>query len=220
MYWQQRKQLACGDTFSSQLHFGQLPVQDWQIDEETSLALDAPTAIADGIRTIALIERRLLAVPNLEGIVLRYGFFYGPGTWYAPDGDIAKQVRQQQFPIVANGKGVWSRIHVEDAAIATAKAVEQGNPGVYIIADEQPLQMSVWLPAYARWLNAPPPIHVSVEQALKAGGAKFVFYGTQLRGVSNAKAKRELGFQPRPLEWLVENTVNNKKNNTLLGKSV
>lgn len=214
MYWQQRKQLACGDTFSSQLHFGELPVQDWQIDEETSLALDAPTAIADGIRTIALIERRLLAVPNLEGIVLlvlRYGFFYGPGTWYAPDGDIAKQVRQQQFPIVANGKGVWSRIHVEDAAIATAKAVEQGNPGVYIIADEQPLQMSVWLPAYARWLNAPPPIHVSVEQALKAGGAKFVFYGTQLRGVSNAKAKRELGFQPRPLEWLVENTVNNKK---------
>jgi len=93
---------------------------------------------------------------DIEGIVLRYGFFYGPGTWFNPDGDVAKQVRQQQFPIIGNGEGVWSWLHVEDAAIATVAAAEQGNPGIYLIANDQPLAVREWLPAFARWLNAPP----------------------------------------------------------------
>ena len=143
----------------------------------------------------------------MEGIALRYGFFYGPGTWFNPDGDVAQQVRQQQFPIVGNGEGVWSWLHIEDAASATVAAAERGNPGIYLIANDQPLAVREWLPAFARWLNAPPPPQISVEDALKASGADAVYYGTQMRGVSNAKAKRELNFRPRPLEWIVDAAV-------------
>jgi nucleoside-diphosphate-sugar epimerase len=176
-------------------------------DEETPLALDASPAVADGTRTLNELEHRLLETPNIEGIVLRYGFFYGPGTWYAADGDVAQQVRQQQFPIVGNGEGVWSWIHIEDAASATVAAVDRGNSGIYLIADDRPLEVREWLPAYAQWLNTSPPPHVSVEQALRISGADAVYYGTQLRGVSNAKAKRDLNFQPRPLEWMVNAAV-------------
>ncbi len=176
-------------------------------DEETSLALDASPAVAAGTHIVAEIERRLLETPNLEGIALRYGFLYGPGTWFATDGDVAKQVRQQQFPIVGNGEGVWSWVHIEDAAQATVAAVDRGNPGIYLIADDRPLEVCMWLPAYAQWNNSPPPPRVSVEEALRVSGADAVYYGTQIRGVSNAKAKRELNFQPRSLEWLVKTAV-------------
>jgi 2-alkyl-3-oxoalkanoate reductase len=172
-------------------------------DEETPLAFDASPAVAAGAREVTELEHPLLGNTNIEGIVLRYGFFYGPGTWFHSDGDVAQQVRQQQFPIVGNGEGVWSWLHIKDAAIATVAAAEQGNPGIYLIADDQPLAVREWLPAFAQWLSAPSPPQISVEDALKAsGGADAVYYGTQMRGVSNAKAKRELNFQPRPLEWI------------------
>jgi nucleoside-diphosphate-sugar epimerase len=172
-------------------------------DEETPLAFDASPAVAAGAREVTELEHRLLGNTNIEGIVLRYGFFYGPGTWFHSDGDVAQQVRQRQFPIVGNGEGVWSWLHIKDAAIATVAAAEQGNPGIYLIADDQPLAVREWLPAFAQWLSAPSPPQISVEDALKAsGGADAVYYGTQMRGVSNAKAKRELNFQPRPLEWI------------------
>lgn len=172
-------------------------------DEETQLALDASPELTADVLTINEIEHSLLETPNIEGIILRYGFFYGLGTWLAPDGDVANQVQQKQFPIIGNGEGVWSWLHIEDAAIATVAAVERGNPGIYQITDDQPLKVSQWLPAYARWLDAPSPPQVSVKEGLQIGGANAVYYGTQLRGASNAKAKRELNFQPRPLEWLV-----------------
>ncbi|MEH2119257.1 NAD-dependent epimerase/dehydratase family protein [Nostoc sp.] len=176
-------------------------------DEETPLAIEASGAVAADITTVTEIERRLLETSNLEGIILRYGFFYGPGTWFAPDGDVAKQVRQQQFPIIGNGEGVSSWLHIEDAAIATVAAVERGNPGIYLITDDRPLEVRVWLSAYAQWLKAPPPPQVSVEDTLLLSGADAVYYGTQMRGASNAKAKRELNFQPRPLEWMVNTAV-------------
>ncbi|MEH2252209.1 NAD-dependent epimerase/dehydratase family protein [Nostoc sp.] len=176
-------------------------------DEETPISLDASRAVAADAHTVTEIEHRLLEASNLEGIVLRYGFFYGPGTWFAADGDVANQVRQQQFPIVGNGEGVWSWLHVEDAAIATAAAAERGNPGIYLITNDRPLEVREWLPAFARWLNAPLPPQISVEEALRIGGADAVYYSTQMRGASNAKAKRELDFQPRSLEWLVGTTV-------------
>lgn len=172
-------------------------------NESTPLALNASPAVAADADIVTTIEQRLLAIPRLEGIILRYGFLYGPGTWFAPDGDVAQQLRQQQFPIVGNGAGVWSWLHIDDAAIATVAAVERGHPGIYLIADDQPLAVRDWLPALARSLNAPPPPQVSIEQALRIGGADAVYYGTQMRGVSNAKAKGELNFQPRPLEWTV-----------------
>jgi nucleoside-diphosphate-sugar epimerase len=174
-------------------------------NEDTPLAFDASPAVAASARELTELEHALLGTHNIEGIVLRYGFFYGPGTWFNPDGDVARQVRQQQFPIIGNGEGVWSWLHIEDAALATIAAAEQGTPGIYLIADDQPLAVREWLPAFARWLNAPPPPQISVEDALKEdGGADAVYYGTQMRGVSNAKAKRELNFQPRPLEWIVD----------------
>jgi len=171
-------------------------------DEETPLAFEASPAVAADARVVTELEGRLLETPNLEGLALRYGFFYGPGTWFNPDGDVARQVRQQQFPIVGNGDGVASWLHIEDAAEATAAAVERGSPGIYLIANDKPLAAREWLPMFARWVDAPPPPHISVDDALKAGGADAVYYGTQMRGVSNAKAKRELNFHPRPLEWV------------------
>jgi 2-alkyl-3-oxoalkanoate reductase len=175
--------------------------------EETPLAYDASPAVAADARVVTELEHRLLENRNIEGIVLRYGFFYGPGTWFNPDGDMAQQVQRQQFPIVGNGAGVWSWLHIEDAAMATMAAAERGKPGVYLIANDQPLAVREWLPAFARWLDAPPPPQISIEDALNASGADAVYYGTQMRGVSNAKARRELNFQPRPLEWTVDSAV-------------
>jgi 2-alkyl-3-oxoalkanoate reductase len=176
-------------------------------DEETPLAFDASPAVAADARIVTELENRLLTTRNLEGIVLRYGFFYGPGTWFNPDGDVARQVREQQFPIVGNGEGVWSWLHIEDAAIATVSAAERGNPGIYLIANDQPLAVREWLPAFARWLNAPPPPHISVEDVLRTTGADAVYYGTRMRGLSNAKAKRELAFHTRRLEWVVDTAL-------------
>ncbi|HEV2863709.1 MAG TPA: NAD(P)-dependent oxidoreductase [Pyrinomonadaceae bacterium] len=173
-------------------------------DEETPLAFDAPPAVAAEARLIAELEHRLLGNPDVEGIALRYGFFYGPGTWFNPDGDVARQVRRRQFPVIGDGEGVASWLHIEDAAAATAAAAERGNPGIYLIANDQPLAAREWLPAFARWVDAPPPPRVTVDEALTASGADAVYYGTQMRGVSNAKAKRELNFRPRPLEWFVD----------------
>ena len=175
--------------------------------EETPLAVDASSAVATDARIVAEIERQLLETPNLEGLVLRYGFFYGPGTWFDVDGDVARQVRQQLFPIVGNGNGVWSWLHIEDAAIATASAVERGDPGIYHVTDDEPLAVRQWLPAFAAWLNAPPPPHVAAAMALQQAGPVAVYYGTEMRGASNAKAKSKLGFRPRPLEWMATATA-------------
>ena len=188
-------------------------------DEATPLAFDASPFVAADARLITRLEDRLLEHSNMEGIALRYGFFYGPGTWFHPDGDVGRQVQQQQFPIVGNGEGVWSWLHIEDAAIATVAAAEKGKPGIYLIANDQPLAVREWLAAFAQWLKAPPPPRISVGEALKASGADAVYYGTQMRGVSNDKAKRELNFQPRPLEWIVDTDVLPRVRNAARGAS-
>jgi 2-alkyl-3-oxoalkanoate reductase len=166
-------------------------------DEDTPLAFDGSPAVAGDARVVTELEQRVLESPGIDGVILRYGFFYGPGTWFHPDGDVARQVRARRFPIVGSGDGVWSWLHIEDAAAATVAAAERGDPGVYLIANDRPLPVREWLPAFARWLDAPVPPEVPVEQA----GADAVYYGTRMRGVSNAKAKRALQFEPRPLEW-------------------
>jgi len=143
-------------------------------DEETPLAVNALFPDAADARVVAEIERHLLESSNNEGLVLRNGFFYGPGTWFNPDGDVAEQVRQQQFPIIGKGEGVWSWLHIEDAASATASAAERGDLGIYLIANDQPLAVRQWLPAFAEWLNDPPPPQISVENALKASGVVAV----------------------------------------------
>jgi 2-alkyl-3-oxoalkanoate reductase len=169
--------------------------------ETDSLAVNASPGIAGSVRTYLQIEERVLDSHDLEGVALRYGFFYGPGTYHDPEnGSITQQVREQRCPVIGSGAGVFSFVHVEDAASATVAALES-EPGVYNIVDDDPSAMSVWLPAFARFLDAPLPLQISEEQA-QSLGADAVYYATRLRGAQNGIAKQKLGFAPRRLEWL------------------
>ena len=171
-------------------------------DETAAFAFDATPAIASGTRTYANLESSLAASSGPpERIVLRYGFFYGPGTWYSKDGDMGQQVRQRQVPVIGEGRGVWSFVHVEDAAAATSAALYCA-PGIYNVVDDDPSEQRLWLPAFAHWAGAPEPLDITEEQALQSAGVDGVYYATRLRGASNEKAKRALNFRPRPLEWL------------------
>jgi len=169
--------------------------------ETDGLAIDASPGVAASARTYAELESRVLQAGEMEGVVLRYGFFYGPKTWYNPDGAVADQVRRQKSPIVGKGQGVWSWIHIEDAAIATV-AVLSAPPGIYNIVDDYPSPVSQWLPDFARWVGAPPPSELTEEEARRIGGEDAVYYGTKLDGASNTKARSVLDFNPRRLEWL------------------
>ena len=170
-------------------------------EESEGFAFSASPGVAAGAQRYAELEAVTLGRPELQSVALRYGFFYGPGTWFTSDGDVGEQVRQQQVPIIGDGQGVWSWVHIDDAADATVRALDCA-PGAYNIVDENPSEQRVWLSAFARYCGAPEPPHVSEQQALQAAGADEVYYATRLRGASNAKAKRELGFTPRPLQWL------------------
>ena len=170
-------------------------------DESEGLAIDATPRVAASARTYAELEARVLDAGDMEGVALRYGFFYGPGTWYHPEGAAADLVRRQEVPIIGQGAAVWSWVHIDDAARATVEALT-APPGVYHIVDDNPSPVSVWLPAFARAVGAPPPPVVSEQEARAAAGEDAVYYGTRLRGASNAKAKRAFGFTPRRLEWL------------------
>ena len=172
-------------------------------NETEPLALDASPAVSASVRTYLQIERRVLSSSDQEGVALRYGFFYGPGTWFTPDGDVANQVRDRKFAIAGSGQGVWSWVHVEDAAAATIAALEC-TPGVYNIVDSDPSELSVWLPAFAAFVGAPEPPRVSEADALQTAGPDWIYYSTRLRGASNTKAKRELRLAPRKLEWLAK----------------
>lgn len=171
-------------------------------DESEGMAVDASPMVAGSARMYAELEARLSAASGIEGVALRYGFYYGPGTWYHPDEAAADLVRRQQIAIIGDGESVWSWIHVDDAALATADALTI-PPGVYHIVDDDPSPVRDWLPAFARSVGAPPPPRLTVEQALAAAGEDAVYYGTKLRGSTNAKAKQTFGFQPRRLEWLI-----------------
>jgi nucleoside-diphosphate-sugar epimerase len=163
--------------------------------------VDASPRVAASARTYAELEARLMAAGDIEGVALRYGFFYGPGTWYHPDGACADQVRRQELPVIGDGGGVWSWIHIEDAAVATADVIT-APPGVYHVVDDDPSPVAVWLPAFARFVGAPPPPRITEEQARASAREDAVYYYTKLRGASNRKAKETFGFKPRRLEWL------------------
>src|SRR5262247_2072668 len=170
-------------------------------DESEGMAIDAAPRVAASARAYAELEARVLNAGDMEGVALRYGFFYGPGTWYHPDGASADQVRRQEIPVIGDGGGVWSWIQIEDAAVATA-GVLAAPPGVYNVVDDDPSPVAVWLPAFARFVGAPPPPRITEVQARASGGEDIVYYGTKLRGASNQKAKKMFGFEPRRLEWL------------------
>ncbi len=170
-------------------------------DESVPFISSASPRVEAGAGTYRKLEARASATAEIEFVALRYGFFYGPGTWYTREGDIGDQVRKQQIPIIGEGCGVYSFVHIDDAAWATAAALEC-PPGAYNIVDGNPSPQHLWLTAFARAAGAPAPPRVSEEEALRASGPDAVYYATRLRGASNEKAGRELGFRPRPLEWI------------------
>jgi 2-alkyl-3-oxoalkanoate reductase len=170
-------------------------------DESDGLLTKASAGVALSAQMYAELEARLQNAGQLECVGLRYGFFYGPRTWYHPDGAVGDQVRRGEMPIIGEGQAVWSWIHIEDAAVATVLALT-APPGIYNIVDDDPSPVARWLPEFARSLGAPPPPKITEEQARVAAGEDAVYYGTKLGGASNEKAKRTFAFSPRRLEWL------------------
>jgi nucleoside-diphosphate-sugar epimerase len=171
--------------------------------EADPLDPDPPAALRTGHAAILHLEQAVTTIEWGDGLVLRYGGFYGPGTAIslAPDAVMAAPIRKRRFPIVGDGGGVWSHVHIEDAAAATAAAVDHGQPGIYNIVDDDPAPVREWLPVLARALDAKPPRHVPRWLARLAAGEAATLMMTDVRGASNAKAKRELGWQPRYASW-------------------
>ncbi len=169
--------------------------------EEDPLDPHPPAAMSETLRAIHYLETTLTGATDLEGLALRYGSLYGPGTAFASDGVYITMIRKRQFPIVGGGTGIWSFIHVDDAAAATVAAIERGAPGIYNIVDDEPAPVSVWLPYLASLIGAKPPRRLPVWLARFAVGDPGISMMTLIRGSSNSKAKRELGWQPRFRSW-------------------
>src|ERR671918_2190262 len=169
--------------------------------EEDPLDLGLPRKLRGMLDAIRHLEDAVTGARWTEGLVLRYGNFYGPGTSMAPGGEHFEMVRKRKFPVVGSGAGVWSFVHIEDAAEATVAAVERGKRGFYNIVDDEPAAVAEWLPALASALGAKPPPRVPRWLGRLLAGEAAVVMMTDVRGASNAKAKRELGWHPRHRTW-------------------
>ena len=169
-------------------------------DEPLNLGADVPAARRRNVESIQALEGIVLRTPGLEGVALRYVSFYGPGTPFASDGSIAEEVRKRHYPIIGNGQGRTSFVHVDDAATATMAALS-GKPGVYNICDDRPAMEKEWVPFYASTIEAPHPRRVFAFALNALGREHFVYRATQQRGASNAKAKAELGWELRYPSW-------------------
>ncbi len=169
--------------------------------EEDPLDPTPARRMRESLDAIRHLETAVSGAEWTEGIVLRYGGFYGPGTSMHPGGEQWEQVRKRKFPVVGDGGGIWSFIHIADAAEATAIAVVRGRPGIYNIVDDDPAPVADWLPALAEKIAAPKPWRVPKVIGRVAAGEVGVVMMTEIRGASNAKAKRELGWQPRHPSW-------------------
>lgn len=169
--------------------------------EEDSVDSTPAREMRNAAAAIRHLEGAVLGARWTEGIVLRYGHFYGPGTSMAPDGQLPEMIRKRKFPLVKPGSATWSFLHVADAADATVAAVEHGSRGIYNIVDDDPATVAEWLPALARELGAKEPMRVPLWVGRLFAGEAGVAMMTELRGASNAKAKRELGWQPAHPTW-------------------
>jgi 2-alkyl-3-oxoalkanoate reductase len=169
--------------------------------EDAPFDPDPPAELRRTLDAIRHLESAVLGAEGLEGVALRYGGFYGPGTSVGDGGFLLEAVRRRRLPIVGAGTGIWSFIHIDDAAAATAAAVERGAPGPYQVVDDDPAPVSEWLPALAEAVGAKPPRRVPVWVGRLAAGEHGVVLFTEARGASNAKAKRELGWRPAYPSW-------------------
>jgi nucleoside-diphosphate-sugar epimerase len=177
------------------------PQGPWIADEDAPVYTDAPEPMTRTFQTVAAMERSVLEAGGIEGVVLRYGFLYGPGTQIAPGGALAQMVARRQFPVVGKGTGQWSFVHVDDAAAATVLALDHGSPGIYNVTDDEPAAVREWLPVAAAAMGAKPPRRVPAFLARLAAGPVATYTAIEQRGASNAKARRELGWQPRHASW-------------------
>ena len=169
--------------------------------EEDPLDPTPPQQMRESMAAIRHLEAVVTGADWTEGIVLRYGGFYGPGTSLAEGGEQVEMLRKRKFPVVGNGGGVWSFVHIADAAEATAIAAERGTRGIYNIVDDEPAPVADWLPALAEKLGAPKPWRVPKFVGRLFAGEAGVVMMTDIRGASNAKAKRELGWTPAHPTW-------------------
>ena len=169
--------------------------------EEDALDPNPPEHQRESLAAIRSLEAAVTGAEGIDGIALRYGNLYGPGTSIALDGDIVATVRKRGLPLVGDGAGVWSFIHAEDAAAAAVAAIQRGAPGVYNVCDDEPAPVHSWLPELARAVGAKPPFRIPVWLARPLIGDVGVSMMTEIRGASNAKAKRELGWQPQYTTW-------------------
>ncbi|MQA73096.1 MAG: NAD-dependent epimerase/dehydratase family protein [Solirubrobacterales bacterium] len=171
--------------------------------EEDPLDRDPPEAFRRALDAIRYLEEAVAGADWVEGVVLRYGGFYGPGTSFAadPPGEHVEMIRKRKFPLVGDGSGVWSFVQISDAATATVAAVERGERGLYNIVDDDPAPVSEWLPAAAEAVGAKRPLRLPRWVGRLAAGEAATIMMTDVRGASNAKAKRELGWRPRYPSW-------------------
>ena len=173
-------------------------VQDEDAPYDTAL----PKGMRESLAAIQYLEEAVTGADWTDGIVLRYGGFYGPGTAMSPEGGAQVELlRERKFPVVGNGAGVWSFVHIADAAEATVAAVTSGRPGIYNIVDDDPAPVAEWLPAAAAAIGAPEPRHVPRWLGRIFAGEVGAIMMTEVRGASNDKAKRELGWRPRHTTW-------------------
>jgi len=169
--------------------------------ETDQLDPDPPQELRRSLKAIQYLERTVTNSANPEGIVLRYGSFYGPGTGMLAPAMI-DQMRRRRMPLIGDGAGWWSFIHVDDAAAATVAAIDRGTAGnIYNICDDEPAEVREWLPELARVLGAKPPLHVLAWIGRLVAGEHVVSMMMQVRAGSNAKAKRELAWQPAHPSW-------------------
>lgn len=177
------------------------PEGDWVKDEEAPLDTGAPGKVGAAVAALADLERQVLEAEGLQGLVLRFGWFYGPGTYLGPGGSQAEEVRKRRYPIVGPGDATFSFIHIEDAAAAVVAALECGAPGIYNVADDAPAPLREWLPVFAETLGAKPPRRVPLWLVGLVVGRAMARAAAGTRGASNAKAKRELGWEPAHPSW-------------------
>jgi nucleoside-diphosphate-sugar epimerase len=168
--------------------------------ESDPLWTDAGGQIGDLAQSLATLESNTLGQPDIEGVVLRYGFFYGPGTYFAPDGAFTGMVRRRMLPLAGEGKGVFGFVHLDDAATATLAALD-GPTGVFNVVDDVPAPASEWIPTLASLIGAKPPRHVPVGMLRATAGAHTAYMMSAQPPVSNQRARSELGWVPAFPDW-------------------
>ncbi|MEM7050795.1 MAG: NAD(P)-dependent oxidoreductase [Acidobacteriota bacterium] len=180
--------------------FAYAPIGGAVKNEEEPLWHAAPWPWRRSVEAIAELEAR---VREADGTVLRYGYFYGPGTAYDRNGSMAEMVRQRKLPIAAGGHGVFSFVHVDDAAEATVRAIANGSPEVFNIVDDEPAPLHQWLPVYAAALQAPPPRRLPAWLTRLFAGRFGLYTMTEQRGAANGRARRRLSWEPQFKTWRV-----------------